>query len=153
MFNRVNEETLWSFLQWVSWQRRPDYQPCYARIGGTVGGGLTRQRKPEREAFLAVFSPKHCASTRLAIKKALMLCIKAFPCRHSGEKIEGESNGWTRSDWMNSIPVSPSNSLNLLFGIFRGCFIETWTSEKNKTRRQNVFGSRVVDVLEKRSKV
>ena len=80
MFNRVNEETLWSFLQWVSWQRRPDYQPCYARIGGPVGGGLTRQRKPEREAFLAVFSPKHCASTRLAIKKALMLCIKAFPC-------------------------------------------------------------------------
>jgi hypothetical protein len=22
-------------------------------------------------------------------KKALMLCIKAFPCRHSGEKVEG----------------------------------------------------------------
>ena len=31
------------------------------------------------------------------------------------------------------------------------CFIDTWSSAKNKTRRQNVFGSRVVDILEKRS--
>ncbi|MCO4815502.1 MAG: hypothetical protein KC454_12365, partial [Flavobacteriales bacterium] len=31
------------------------------------------------------------------------------------------------------------------------CFIETWASEKNKTRRHFVFGSRVVDILEKRS--
>jgi hypothetical protein len=32
------------------------------------------------------------------------------------------------------------------------CFIDTWSSAKNKTRRQNVFGSRVVDILEKKSK-
>jgi hypothetical protein len=69
------------FMPFVS----KDYRRYPARIGGPVEGGLTRQRKAEREAFLAVFSPKHCASTRLAIKKALMLCIKAFPCRHSGE--------------------------------------------------------------------
>jgi hypothetical protein len=31
--------------------------------------------------------------------------------------------------------------------------METWSSDKNKTRRQNVFGSRVLDILEKRSKV
>ena len=33
------------------------------------------------------------------------------------------------------------------------CFIDTWSSVKNKTRRQNVFGSRVVDILEKTSKL
>ena len=37
-----------------------------------------------------------------------------------------------------------TSNIHLLLEI-TGCFIETWTSEKNKTRRQNVFGSRVVD--------
>ena len=36
-----------------------------------------------------------------------------------------------------------TTNIHLLLEI-TGCFIETWTSEKNKTRRQNVFGSRVV---------
>ena len=36
-----------------------------------------------------------------------------------------------------------TKNIHLLLEI-TGCFIETWTSEKNKTRRQNVFGSRVV---------
>ena len=36
-----------------------------------------------------------------------------------------------------------TSNIHLLLEI-TGCFIETWTSEKNKTRRQNVFGSRVV---------
>ena len=45
-----------------------------------------------------------------------------------------------------------TSNIHLLLEI-TGCFIDTWTSEKNKTRRQNVFGSRVVDILEKRSKV
>ena len=37
-----------------------------------------------------------------------------------------------------------TSNIHLLLEI-TGCFIDTWTSEKNKTRRQNVFGSRVVD--------
>ena len=45
-----------------------------------------------------------------------------------------------------------TSNIHILLEI-TGCFIDTWTSEKNKTRRQNVFGSRVVDILEKRSKV
>ena len=36
-----------------------------------------------------------------------------------------------------------TSNIHLLLEI-TGCFIDTWTSEKNKTRRQNVFGSRVV---------
>ncbi len=36
-----------------------------------------------------------------------------------------------------------TTNIHLLLEI-TGCFIDTWTSEKNKTRRQNVFGSRVV---------
>ena len=40
----------------------------------------------EQSIFLpVVFSA--CLSP--GIKKALMLCIKAFPCRHSEEKVEG----------------------------------------------------------------
>ena len=45
-----------------------------------------------------------------------------------------------------------TSNIHLLLEI-TGCFIDTWNSEKNKTRRQNVFGSRVVDILEKRSKL
>jgi hypothetical protein len=45
-----------------------------------------------------------------------------------------------------------TSNIHLLLEI-TGCFIDTWTSEKNKTRRQNVFGSRVVDILENRSNV
>jgi hypothetical protein len=37
-----------------------------------------------------------------------------------------------------------TSNIHLLLEI-TGCLIETWASEKNKTRRQNVFGSRVVD--------
>lgn len=37
-----------------------------------------------------------------------------------------------------------TSNIHLLLEI-TGCFIDTWNSEKNKTRRQNVFGSRVVD--------
>ena len=37
-----------------------------------------------------------------------------------------------------------TSNIHLLLDI-TNCFIETWGSEKNKTRRQNVFGSRVVD--------
>ena len=36
-----------------------------------------------------------------------------------------------------------TSNIHLLLEI-TGCFIDTWTSDKNKTRRQNVFGSRVV---------
>ena len=36
-----------------------------------------------------------------------------------------------------------TSNIHLLLEI-TSCFIDTWTSEKNKTRRQNVFGSRVV---------
>ena len=36
-----------------------------------------------------------------------------------------------------------TSNIHLLLEI-TGCFIDTWTSEKNKTRRLNVFGSRVV---------
>ena len=36
-----------------------------------------------------------------------------------------------------------TSNIHLLLEI-TGCFIETWTSEKNKTRRHFVFGSRVV---------
>ena len=45
-----------------------------------------------------------------------------------------------------------TSNIHLLLEI-TGCFIDTWNSEKNKTRRQNVFGSMVVDILEKRSKL
>jgi hypothetical protein len=45
-----------------------------------------------------------------------------------------------------------TSNIHLLLEI-TGCFIDTWNSEKNETRRQNVFGSRVVDILEKRSKL
>ena len=37
-----------------------------------------------------------------------------------------------------------TSNIHLLLEI-TSCFIDTWSSEKNKTRRQNVFGSRVVD--------
>ena len=36
-----------------------------------------------------------------------------------------------------------TSNIHLLLEI-TGCFIDTWTADKNKTRRQNVFGSRVV---------
>ena len=36
-----------------------------------------------------------------------------------------------------------TSNIHLLLEI-TGCLIDTWNSEKNKTRRQNVFGSRVV---------
>ena len=57
---------------------------------------------------------KLCSAHKYAV-----LCIKAFPCRRSGEKVECKSNRWTRSGWVNYCPVRPCNGLNFLFGIFR----------------------------------
>ena len=52
-------------------------------------GCRTMVRLEASSTLLVFFLPVHFyASTSADIKKALMLCIKAFPCRHPGEKVE-----------------------------------------------------------------
>ena len=86
------------------------------------------------------------------IKKALMLCIKAFPCRRSGEKVECKSNRWTRSGWVNYCPVRPWNGLNFLFGNSEHTFGITCNSmipmfsvsSRNKDKEMFMTGSQEV---------
>ena len=48
--------------------------------------------------------------------------------------------------FMNLAPKTKDNQTSNIHRILEitSCFIDTWSSVKNKTRRQNVFGSRVV---------
>ena len=51
-----------------------------------------------------------------------------------------------RKYWTQLMKIKLCPTKHIAFGDLEitGCLIDTWTSEKNKTRRQNVFGSRVV---------